>query len=268
MNEEKELGSVDKVEPESAQNFFQWAEIEKDGEWIEHNILRYCEGKYTRTETAFYSIYDALIECAKAYDRTISLQVVGANPRPVGLKESAKDADIQIWKSLYLDIEPIHPAGTNVTEEEKTNARYFINNSLEQTLLEWGGTIADSGNGWHIWIAFPPILGQEAIQDFKLRLNTWYKQLLQNTQELRQEYNVRIDHTFSPSRQVKLYGTKKPIQGSRIATFPRVERRESTAFVDFIRTFRPQTSTNQYVESSLRCDDSLAEIEEKYGLRD
>jgi len=250
------------VEPESAQNFFRWAEIEEDG-----NIELNCVGNTVGNYTIHTDIPEEILAHISEYEPEQALWCVGANPRPNGLTKSAKDSDIQIWKNLYLDIEPIHPAGTNVTEEEKINARYFINNSLEQTLLEWGGTIADSGNGWHIWIAFPPIFGQEALQDFKLRLNTWYKQVLQSTQALRQEYNVRIDHTFSPSRQVKLYGTRKPIEGSRIATFPRVERRESTAFVDFIRTLRPQTSANQHVESSLRCDASLAEIEEKYGLR-
>lgn len=248
------------MEPESAQNFFRWAEIEEDG-----NIELNCVGNTVGNYTIHTDIPEEILAHISEYEPEQALWCVGANPRPNGLTKSAKDSDIQVWKNLYLDIEPIHSARTNVSEEDKERAsdlvyllcRIFNEHGLDLPI------IADSGNGFHLWQAIPSLPAQE-IAPYMKAFHYW---LQHQTRDIRAELDVRIDFTLSPSRQVKLYGTRKPIEGSRIATFPRVERRESTAFVDFIRTLRPQTSTNQHVESSLRCDASLAEIEEKYRLR-
>jgi hypothetical protein len=136
--------------------------------------------------------------------------------------------------------------------------RIFNEHSLDAPL------IADSGNGFHLWQAIPSLPAQE-IAPYMKAFHYW---LQHQTRDLRAELDVRIDFTLSPSRQVKLYGTKKPIGGSRIATFPSVERRESATFVDFIRALKPQSSQNQNVAGCLQSTASLAEIEEKYGLRD
>lgn len=251
------------LDRQSVENWWKWAEIEKDG-WIEANYLEYHNGKYLRTHTGRTKAIVLLDSLVENY-----LICVGINPRKESQVGSAKDADITVWKNLYLDLEPIHAPGTNVTEEEQKRVLEFA----ERVGLSWflqridGDVItANSGNGYHFWVALPPIVGQDAIQDFKARCQTWYTDLLARTKDMRKQYGVRLDHTFSPSRQVKLPGTRKPVEGSRLSSFPCVPRIEAENFKQHILAF-PKARQAETVQADIGFTNlSREEIEEKYNL--
>jgi len=249
------------IDLQSVHNFFKWAEIEKDG-WIEVNYLHYENGKYSRIASS-HTKHPEQFELPKMDNL---LCTVGVNPR-TGKEGCAHDKDIQIFKNLYIDIEPIHAPNTNVTEDERLKMLAFI---YEEDWSKWipasvPFTVADSGNGAHIVIAIPPY---DNPLEFGNKLQTWYKtRLLPETKSLREKYNVRIDSTFSPSRQVKLYGTKKPIEGSRLSSFPAVPRVESADFRDYILSFPEKMSRKVTVDIDLQVPTlTLEEIEERYGL--
>lgn len=253
--------------PEFAMNFFRWAEIEKDG-IIEMNFI----GSETRPTSFHLTSEEAIDEADDPCENV--LVCVGANPRAsdkgTGHNGTAKDIDIQVWKNLYLDIEPIHKPGTICTDQELDNTaplrQWFQDYFMERDIVH---EFSYSGNGFHIWIAFPKVVGQAQIQEFRRKLQTWYTQLLAENTQLRIKDNVRIDHTFSPSRQVKLYGTKKPQEGSRIAAFPEAERYESQAFRDFIFSLPESQVVGRTPRAgSLRGNSgTLEEIEVKYGFQ-
>lgn len=245
---------------QDAENFLHWAKIEQDGvlEWHAIGPAGISFRGWHR-KTLFREL------TKENQDRY--LWCIGVNPRT---KESsltsAKDADIQIWKNIYLDVEPIHAAGTNVSEDERIKCGVFANQLCD---ILWNEThtetvFVDSGNGNHLWYAIPPV----DAQTLRRHCQGFHQFLLKATADMRQELNCRIDYTLSPSRQVKLYGTKKPLAGSRIASFPRVERVESKDFLEFIRSFEAKSPSQTTLGRSLSSTLSLTEIEEKYGLKD
>jgi hypothetical protein len=252
------------IDLQSVQNFFTWAEIEKDG-FIELN----CIGKKVGSHTNTTIFPEQVIEHISAYEPGDALWCVGVNPRATaggsGTGGAARDSDMRIFKNLYLDIETIHAPHTNVSLIERDNVFVFADKILSGGTTLQDVVLADSGNGVHICIAIPPY---DNPQEFGAKLQTWYKtRLLPKTKSLRDKYNVRIDSTFSPSRQVKLYGTKKPIEGARLSRFPAVERHESAGFRDYILSFPEKPKTMVAVEfGSQKSVGTLQEIEERYGL--
>jgi hypothetical protein len=246
------------IDQQSIQNFFKWAEIEQDG-LIEWQQLRYDDTKYHQVDAGFTGNPRAV-----PYPDPHSLLVVGINPRPHSQIKSAHDADIHVYKNLYIDIEPIHPAGTNVSEEELIDCKNFVDAICDRELPDMG-IIACSGNGYHICVAIP---AYDKPQEFANKLQVWYKTvLLPHTEGQRKTYHIRIDSTFSPSRKVKLYGTKKPIEGSRLSSFPSTPRLEDVSFRDYILSFPEKPRTTLSVDLSLRGSSATLEaIEQKYGF--
>lgn len=250
--------------PEYALNFFKWANIEMDG-LIEVNYIT----KDQETTTDFFSEPGDLIA---GLDRVGNdcLVCVGANPRAtddgVGHNGSSKDTDIHVWKNLYLDIEPIHKPGTVCTPEELDQCSRFV--AEVRQLDVWPDVVEHSGNGQHIWIAFPRVVGQDAVKEFRSKLQTYHNHLQIRTKDLREKYSCRIDHTVSASRQTKLPGTKKPSAESRISVFPKAERVESKVFRDFIFNLpAAEITTRTPRAGGIRGSGvSLEDIEKKYGF--
>lgn len=245
---------------ESAKNFFNWAEIEKDGV-IEVNYLLWDGKKYDNGRRKYWN---KVPESIGMPDNC--LLCVGVNPRPKGLQGSSKDTDIKIYKNLYIDIEPIHPAGTTCTIEDREKCYEFANGVMNGFSVDdlWSKIVqAESGNGMHLLIAIPPY---DNPQEFANKMQVFYKTvLLPQSKKVKYAELCRIDSTFSASRQVKLYGTKKPVAGSRVSSFPSVARVESSAFRDYILSF-PEKERKQVSVSFDGTQLDLAGIEEKYGF--
>ena len=248
---------------QSALNWWKWAQIEHDG-LIEVNYLRYQDGKYRRTNTEYW---DKIPTIDSAWLRGQHLVAVGVNPRPIfddpqSVTDCAKDKDILVYKNLFIDIEPIHAPNTNVTVEDRERCEEFLANF---PCAPSNIVVADSGNGFHILIAIP---AYDNPMEFGNKLQTWYKsRILPDTKKLREHYNVRIDFTFSPSRQVKLYGTRKPIEHARLSSFPNTPRVESETFKQYILSFKEKVIKKVTVGLNLgESTATLEAIEEKYGL--
>jgi len=211
---------------QSMLSFFKWAEIEKDG------LIEYREIDLNTQNviTQFYTKEpQAIINSVVSNTKNV-FHIIGANPRSEEGKN--KDKDIKIFKNIYLDIEPIHEKNSICTYKQVEDCAKFIEWFLPKCKVP--PIVAFSGNGYHLWWAIPNYGSPMELYD---KLKLWYGLLLNRTRGKVTEFNIRIDQTLSPSRQVKLYGTKKPIEGAKISTFPFIERKESQEFLDYILSF-------------------------------
>lgn len=249
------------IDVTSIKNFLDWAEIEKDGKIEVHSLTR-IEKTYKRKKHAFYSKPEQVIAFAESNQD--DLVVVGINPRPTIAKESAKDSDIQIYKNFYIDIEPIHSAEETVSEDALKRCEEFTYEVIEKvSWLSRFGVKAYSGNGYHILCALPvsDSLNPNSVYE---HLKSFYKDILAITKDSRDRYKCRIDNTFSPSRQVKLYGTRKPILDSRLSFFPQVKREESKELLDIVMSYEVVVKEKVEVKIDLKKEkESLGKIEEK-----
>ena len=245
---------------QSALNFFKWAEIEKDG-LIEVNYLLWDGKKYDNGKKEYWTSVPNTIGMPDN-----CLLCVGVNPRPKGLVGSAKDSDIQIYKNLYIDIEPIHAPNTVVTEDQRLACYEFANTIMNGFTMGdlWSKIVqSESGNGMHLMIAIPPY---DNPQEFGNKMQTFYKTvLLPTSKAIKDADKFRIDSTFSASRQVKLPGTRKPIEGSRCSSFPNEDRKESVEFRDYILSF-PEKERKQVSVSFDGTQLTLEQIEGRYGF--
>lgn len=249
------------IDKTSIKNFLDWAEIEKDGKIEVHSLTR-LDKTYKRKKHAFYSKSEQAVQFAESNQD--DLVVIGINPRPTITKESAKDSDIQIYKNFYIDIEPVHKADETVSLDDLKRCEEFTYEVIDK--ISWisrFGVKAFSGNGYHILCGLPshhsihPNIVYEHLKSF-------YKDLLAITRESRDRHRCRIDNTFSPSRQVKLYGTRKPILDSRLAVFPQVKREESKELLDIVMSYDIVVKEKVEVNIDLKKDkECLGKIEEK-----
>lgn len=252
------------IDKTSIKNFLDWAQIEKDGKVELHSLTR-LDNTYKRKKHASYSRPEQVISFSESNQD--DLVVIGINPRPTIAKESSKDRDIQIYKNFYIDIEPIHSAEETVSEDALKRCEEFTYELIEKvSWLSRFGVKAFSGNGYHILCGLPvsDSLNPNSIYE---HLKSFYKDLLIVTKAERERFGCRIDNTFSPSRQVKLYGTRKPIEGSRISTFPPVKREESKELLDILMSYPVTVKEKVEVKIDLKKENcSVLDIEKKYCL--
>lgn len=243
---------------QSVHNFLRWAEIEKDG-WIEVNYLLYNDGKYTNGKTEFWKKVPDSFSCPDN-----CLVTVGVNPRVE--QKRAHDPDIRVYKNLYYDLEPVHAPGTIVSEAERDACYEFANTVMNGFTVGdlWRKIVqSESGNGMHLMIAIP---AYDNPVEFGNKLQTFYKTvLLSYTKSIKNAVKFRIDSTFSPSRQIKLPGTSKPLPGARTSSFPNQKREESQEFLDYILSF-PEKPRKQVAVQFDGTQLTLEEIEKQYGL--
>jgi hypothetical protein len=245
---------------DSLNNWYKWAEIEKDG-LIETHSLKLENGKYQKLGVS----HDQ--DCATAMNRIAGpyLHCVGVNPRPeMPIRQSAHDSDIRIYKNVYFDFEPIHESDKSISNTAYNSFKMVFQREIFHSIfgifpsIEF--VIAYSGNGVHCLCAIP-----ERYQNYPTlirdRLSIFYKQNLHKIPG-----GIRWDSTFSPSRQVKVYGTAKPVEGSRVSWFPNVSRVEADSFFAYL--FSSEIVTKEPTKEDLEfgCPLTKEEIEEKYGL--
>lgn len=74
------------------------------------------------------------------------------NPVPPTLTEFAKNGDVLRRRWLLFDFDPVRPAGSNATTDEKDAAQDAAGRCLEWLASEgWPEpVVVDSGNGWHL----------------------------------------------------------------------------------------------------------------------
>ena len=251
------------INVDSIHNFLKWAQIERDGMIELHSLIKVDKG-FVRNEHLFVYEYSNIISFSRTYHD--ELLIVGMNPRVGCLQGSAKDSDIANYKNFYIDIEPNHSGDSVVSQEDLTRCEGFINEVC--TIFPWissYGVKAFSGNGYHFCFALPRISATSPM-DVYAHLKVFYRDLLQKTETLRAQFNCRIDQTFSPSRQVKLYGTRKPIKGSRFSTFPAVERIESPELYNVIMAYKVEEKEKVAVKIDFKNDVGLVDVCLKYKI--
>jgi DNA-binding transcriptional ArsR family regulator len=145
---------------------------------------------------------------------------VGINPRMTNIKHAGKDSDIAEVQNLVLDIEPDNPKGTLATEAQVEACRSFVTGSIVPYLTGKGfiaPVVGFSGNGFHIWLAFPPIV-KKSQNWLKLRMQAFIDEVRDAHAAELKEKGLRIDHTSDLSRVFKLYGTRKAeLHGARLS---------------------------------------------------
>jgi hypothetical protein len=124
------------------------------------------------------------------------------NRLQLGLKNTTSDADIIAWRWLYIDVDPVRPAGISATDAEHQAAH-----ECAIRIREWLSgrgwpepVYADSGNGAHL-LYFLPDLPLD-------RAKSLIEQCLKALDARFSDSAVKVDRaTGNAPRICKLYGT-------------------------------------------------------------
>ncbi len=117
-------------------------------------------------------------------------------------KHTTKDEDITQWRWLYIDLDPVRPAGISSSEQEHQAAlerAMAIRDHL--SARDWPEPLqADSGNGAHLLYRLPPMpidRARQLVEAILLVLDRGFS-----------DTSVKVDKsTANASRLCKLYGT-------------------------------------------------------------
>ena len=175
------------------------------------------EESYPKVYSGFFD-YDHIDDMAK-YAMILSPNAVGVyfvpNPiktpilarcknriRPAKEKMLASDKDIDHYKWLLIDADPIRPEGISSTDEEKQRSWEVIVQVKEYLwALDWSTPVlADSGNGYHL--LYP--INQPCTPDGVSKCQSF----IQHIADRFDTPDILIDRkVFNSGRIVKLYGT-------------------------------------------------------------
>lgn len=183
----------------------------------------------TRTESTLYASDDPgirqMIKDARAISPRASAVYWTLNPvMPSVGSGSATDKHIRSRKWILFDADPIRPADTCSTDEEKAVAKLVLSDAINALTDAGFGEpiIADSGNGRHA-LYHCDLPNNDVYRDF-------VKALLHRVGDLADRDGARIDRSvFNASRICRLYGTlnrkgpntpERPHRASRIIHIP------------------------------------------------
>lgn len=170
----------------------------------------------------------------------------------VNPKETTSDNDVNGYRWILVDADPIRPSGVSASKEEK-EAAVDVASQIKKRLHSIGfhdPIVADSGNGYHLlYMIHASIDEKQVISDFLAVLDMWF------TTE-----RVKIDTAvFNPARITKLYGTtarkgastpERPHRNSAVLVIP--PKLEETS-MELVRHVANEFSRSKTLVESQTC---------------